>query len=203
MSETTKKTNYLTDAWLVILLALLYGLALAGVHAGLSGRIAHNQQAEAFAAVPRLIPGADGDRTEVEIRLYDGREWNVMRAFSAEGELVGWVMPMAGQGYADRIEVLVGMNADLTTLEGIWVLDQKETPGLGDYITADYFRERFEGKSSDLTLTVVKGEAQRPQDIQALTGATVSSESVTRIVNRAMETLKGIVAAAADGPDAM
>ena len=129
-------------------------------------------------------------------RSYADREWTVLRALDSDGQQVGWVLPFEGQGFADKIKVLVGMNADLSTLTGIWVLEQKETPGLGDYITAEYFRDRFAGKSADLTLTVVKGEPRGPQEVEALTGATVSSESVVRIVNRAMETLKGIVGAA-------
>jgi electron transport complex protein RnfG len=82
------------------------------------------------------------------------------------------------------------MDADLSTITGIFVLDQKETPGLGDYITSEDFRKRFENKPTDHPLVVVKSDPDAAHEIMALTGATVSSESVSSIVNVAISNLK-------------
>ena len=59
------------------------------------------------------------------------------------------MLPAHGQGFADRIDVLIGVNADVSTITGMYVLDQKETPGLGALITEEPFREQFRGVSTD------------------------------------------------------
>jgi electron transport complex protein RnfG len=100
------------------------------------------------------------------------------------------VVPAQGQGFADRIELLIGLDASATTITSLYVLDQKETPGLGDQITGEGFRDRFRGRSADVTLRVVKGEAEGGSEVTALTGATISSESVAAIVNDALANLK-------------
>jgi electron transport complex protein RnfG len=192
MNETGKRQgNFLAQGWLVILLAILYGGALAGVQIGLGPRIRENKRNETYDQIPRLVEGAVKERTE-EIIVVDkaGRPTRVYRAINRDGTLCGWVLPAAGQGFADRIELLVGLDARMSVLTGLFVLDQKETPGLGDYITGRDFRERFLGKSTAQPLVVVVGDAETDDQIQALTGATISSQSVADIVNGAIKNLK-------------
>jgi electron transport complex protein RnfG len=102
-------------------------------------------------------------------------------------------VPASGQGFADRIELLVGLNTDLSTITGLYVLNQKETPGLGNLITSDeLFLNQFAGKSTEEPLVAVKTDpVAGSNQIRALTGATISSESVADIVNDAMDNLKG------------
>jgi len=192
MNETGKrKGNFIAQGWLVILLALLYGGALAGVQIGLGPRIRENKRNETYEQIPRLVEGAVKERTE-EIAVVDktGRSTRVYRASNGEGTLCGWVLPAAGPGFADRIELLVGLNAPMTVITGLFVLDQKETPGLGDYITGGDFRDLFRGKSTAKPLVVVVGDAEAGDQIKALTGATISSQSVADIVNEAIRNLK-------------
>ena len=96
-------------------------------------------------------------------------------------------MPASGVGFADRIELLIGTDARLTTLTGLYVLDQKETPGLGDYIAQPEFRQRFADRPLVQLLELVKHEPSSPHEVQAISGATVSSQSVCSIVNEAIQ----------------
>jgi Na+-translocating ferredoxin:NAD+ oxidoreductase subunit G len=182
-----KKTNYLQQAWLVLLLGFVYGGALAGVHTTLAPRIAENRLQETLNVMPNLVPGAVIEQTEMlSLAGPDGRQEYVYRTRNAAGQHNGWVLVASGQGFADRIEVLIGLDASLATITGIYVLDQKETPGLGDYIRDPSFLDRFQGKSADQSLSVVKTAPQLPGEIQALSGATVSSWAVCDIVNQAI-----------------
>jgi electron transport complex protein RnfG len=191
MSQPPRQRGYISQAWLVILLALLYGAALAGVQTSLSGRIAENKKNETYDVIPALVRGGDKSKTvAVEVKGKDGKDARVYQVFGADGAHRGWVIPAVGQGFADRIEVLIGLDAPLATITGLYVLEQKETPGLGDYITGQDFRDRFKGKPTDTPLVVVKAEPQADNEIQALTGATISSESVSAIVNAALANLK-------------
>ena len=73
---------------------------------------------------------------------------------------------------------------------GIFVLSQKETPNLGDSITSGpKFTDQFRGKPTAPPLTVVKSAPSEDHDIHAITGATISSESVAAIVNQAISRL--------------
>jgi len=191
MSQAPKRVNYIGQAWLVILLALLYGGALAGVQNTLSGKIAENKKNETYHVIPSLVSGADAAKTvELVVRGEDGKEAQVYQVMGPDGAHMGWVVPAAGQGFADRIEVLIGFDASLSTITGLYVLDQKETPGLGDYITGADFRDRFKGRPTDEPLVVVKSDPQADNQIRALTGATISSTSVSDIVNAAVANLK-------------
>jgi electron transport complex protein RnfG len=186
------RQSTIAQAWLVILLALIYGGALAGVQVGLGERIRANKRNETYDQIPSLIAGAVKDQIkEHSVVGANGKTTVVYEARDANGHCVGWVLPGSGQGFADRIELLVGLNPDLTTIRGMFVIEQKETPGLGNYITdADRFRNQFVGKQVTPPLTVVKSNPDPKHEIQALTGATISSESVSSIVNQTVANLK-------------
>lgn len=193
MTETSPhdKSGYVRQAWLVILLAIAYGGALAGVESTLGPRIAENKKNETYDVIPHLVPGADKSRT-VEVTVEDaaGQPHRVYEARGADGALRGWVLPAGGQGFADRIDLLIGMDPEASKITGLYVLEQKETPGLGDYISGKDFQDRFRDKPTAAPLVVVKGEPGTANEVRAITGATISSESVAAIVNRAVADLK-------------
>ena len=192
MDSKTPESGYLRQAWLVILLGLLYGGALAGVQTSLGPRIEANLRAETLRAVPGIVPGAEAAQTtEHTIVGRDGRRRRVYRAYTPEGTPAGWVLPASGLGFADRIDLLVGLDPALNTITGIYVLDQRETPGLGNFIAAEEFRGQFEGKSAAAPLRVVKhAPAAGRNEVRAVSGATMSSESVAHIINAAIENLR-------------
>lgn len=195
MSETPEKGGYITQAWLVILLGLVYGAALAGVHTSLSGRIAENIRNATYSVIPLLVEGADKEHVEeIMVTGQDGKEIRVYKANDANGFHRGWVVPATGLGFADRIDILVGTDANVTTITGMYVLGQKETPGLGNKIVEDEFRGRFKGKPAATALTVVKSTPQADNQVLAVTGATVSSESVVSILNAALANVRQAVA---------
>jgi electron transport complex protein RnfG len=191
MNAEAKRESYIGQAWLVIALAALYGGALAGVETSLAPRIAQNRKSETYNVIPELVPGADKANTaEVLVEPSSGRETRVYRAIASDGTHCGWVVPAEGQGFNDRIELLIGLDPELSTITGLYVLDQKETPGLGDYITGEGFQSQFADKPTGAPLVVVKSDPQADNEIRAISGATISSESVSAIVNSAIAELK-------------
>lgn len=177
MADARRRGGYLGDAWLVLALSSLFAGALAGVQLAVAAKIEQSKLAETASQVPRLVPGADrGEPVTV-----DGQ--TVWRA-TAGGRLVGWVLPAGGPGFADRLELLIGLDAGATRLTGLYVLEQKETPGLGNRITEESWRRQFADRPA-APLRVTKATAGEGE-VQAVTGATISSESVCRIVNEAV-----------------
>lgn len=194
-----KKSN-LAQAWLVLLLATLFGTALAGIQAKLGPVIEANKVKETMAKIPVLVLGedlaaelaADNQALTVKSRVIEVKKngttkfYTVYDAWLPEGKMVGHVVKADGQGYADKIELLVGLDAQGDTITGLFVLDQKETPGLGAKILEDNWRGQFKDKATRNTLSVVKGGGAKDDQIDSISGATISSRSVAGIVNTAV-----------------
>jgi electron transport complex protein RnfG len=191
-ADTQQRSSYIRQAWLVILLGLLYGAALAGVQTGLGPIIEENKRRETFGVIPELVTGTDPEHiAALELTTADGKARRVYRAANADDQLLGWVVPASGLGFADRIDLLIGLDPHVEQITGLYVLDQKETPGLGNLIVDADFRDQFVDKSALKPLEVVKTEAAPgSNEIRALTGATISSQSVADIVNKAVEELR-------------
>jgi len=190
-----KRSGYIRQAWLVLILAAGFGAALAGVYVGLRNRINQNKKNATYDQIPKLVCVTEGghekraEKALTEELQIEGRQvykafWRDPNDRAAKPEHIGWVIRASGQGYADRIELLVGLDAKAERLLGIYVLDQKETPGLGDGIRSSW-RNQFAGKSALEDLKVVKNEP-KDNEIRAISGATISSKSVTKIVNKAI-----------------
>ncbi|MBN2474435.1 MAG: FMN-binding protein [Pirellulales bacterium] len=192
MSKAPRKGGYVSQAWLVIVLALLYGGALAGVQTTLGPRIAENKKSETYDVIPHLVEGAARAKTteRTVTGAVDGKPHPVYRAVTGDGTLCGWALPATGLGFADRIDLLIGLCADASTITGIYVLEQKETPGLGNLIGTDEFRGQFAGKRADEPIQVVTAGPVAGNEIRALTGATISCDSVADIVNATVENLR-------------
>ena len=187
--------RHLVQAWLVLLLALGFGAALAAVQSRLGPRIEQNKRDETYDQVPCLVSGAVKENTR-ELKLKVGGEERVVyKAFDGAGRHVGWVIKATGQGFADVIELLIGLDERAGTITGLYVLENKETPALGNKIVEPGFRDRFRGKSTARPLRVTKKPPRAGNEIQAISGATVSSESVTRIVNAAVAEFRKAISA--------
>ena len=110
---------------------------------------------------------------------------------SRDDAISGWVVKAQGQGYADKIEVLIGVDPNIQMITGLFILEQKETPGLGNKITLPVWREQFVGKKTSTPFVVVKEKSTVPNTIDAVTGATISSRSVAGIVHQTVTDIKG------------
>ncbi|NNG02403.1 MAG: FMN-binding protein [Desulfobacteraceae bacterium] len=199
--------NKLVQAWLVLLLAIIFGSALAAVQVNLSDVIAANKLNESLEQVPELVWGAAkaAELVENKVRIdiepgiltvdTDGKKtvYHLFRV-SMDRTLAGWVIRAGGQGYADKIELLIGLSPDAGKISGLFVLEQKETPGLGNKIIFSQWRDQYIGKDTQTPLTVTTGRSNAPDTIDAVTGATISSKSVTDIVNLTTRAVNGRLA---------
>lgn len=198
----------LGQAWLVLLLAIIFGSSLAGVQAALGPKIEENKLKETLEKVPVVILGqARADELAAKDQSLTitpktvsvdkqgiTKFYTLYRADFTDGKTAGWVVKTSGQGYADRIELLVGMDQDAKNVTGLFILDQKETPGLGNKIVEDAWRAQYSGQSTATPFTVVKLPKGGVNEIDAISGATISSDAVTNLVNQAVSDLKPRVA---------
>jgi len=102
------------------------------------------------------------------------------------GNIVGYTVKTApSKGYSGPVEMLTGITTD-GVVQAIAILKQNETPGLGAKATLPEFKDQFNGKSALAEIIVVKSKpAEGSNEIQAITGATITSKAVTDGVNLA------------------
>jgi electron transport complex protein RnfG len=102
------------------------------------------------------------------------------------GKFVGFAIPSDEPGFQDIIAGIFGYLPDKKTIVGFEVLDSKETPGLGDKIIKDQaFTVQFKSLSVEPHIvSVKKGEKKNPNEVEAITGATISSKTVVRLLNK-------------------
>lgn len=103
--------------------------------------------------------------------------------------VVGYTIKVASKGYNGEIELMVGISK-AGKVEGIKILSQNETPGLGANSVKPKFSDQFDNKPLTPLLTVVKTPASKPNEINAITGATITSKAVTLGVNDAIEVFR-------------
>jgi electron transport complex protein RnfG len=104
---------------------------------------------------------------------------------TASGKPVAFISSTAGKGYSSFIQMLVSLSPDLKISE-VKVLGMNETPGLGDQVLEKSFLDQFKGKALP-QIVLIKGETK--ENIQAISGATISSRGVTNGVKDAVQTL--------------
>jgi electron transport complex protein RnfG len=172
------------------------GFALVGIHLITQPRIERNRAEALEAAIYHVLPGASSSQAFVlrdgELAPHrdpDGRlpdEEAVYAGYDAAGEPIGYAIPAEGPGFQDTIKLIYGYDPVRRRIVGMEVLESRETPGLGDKIIKD---EAFVANFRDLAVTpelvAVKKRRTRDNEVDAISGATISSNAVVRIINQA------------------
>lgn len=135
-------------------------------------------------ALPEANSFVELERPEPENAKKKQPSW--YRGLDAEGNLVGYVIQTDHRGYAGPVELMVGVGADLS-VKGYAILHHNETPGLGDAIERPRFIQQFVGKRAEELEVTKRGE---PGKINAVTGATITTNAVVFGIRNGLEALK-------------
>jgi electron transport complex protein RnfG len=171
---------------------LISGVAIIGIYESTLPTITANKARELREAVFKVLPGV----SRMQALVYrDGRilavpepqkdEPVVYGGYDEQGDFVGYAMPGAGPGFQDTIALLYGYLPRDRKVVGMEILESRETPGLGDKIYKDAeFVAEFSALSVEPEIvTVKKGTGTEDNQVDAITGATISSKAVVRIIN--------------------
>ena len=104
----------------------------------------------------------------------------VYAAYSGD-EFVGYVFSAVSSGYGGDVPVTVGVGKD-GTITGVRVGDNEETPGLGSKAAGEKFTSQYTGKAISGGIRIVSGPATADDEIQAVSGATISTNAVNSAV---------------------
>lgn len=186
--------------FVLMVICIVAGTALAFTYRMTKNQIEDQSQEQQLNALKVVLPQANefsDCKSGGEIDYYEGLDKGK--------EVVGYAFVGEAKGYSSIIKVVVGIDLE-GTLTGIEITEQKETPGLGSRdveipVTKTFweailgrggsdrpgrplFESQFVGKiHKDLKVVIGKTDT----DIQALTGATITSKAVTKAVRESME----------------
>jgi electron transport complex protein RnfG len=128
------------------------------------------------ALTPDLPAGADPATLD---RIYEG--------FDGDGRRAGFAIPAGEPGFQDVINLIFGYDPATRQLLGMKVLESKETPGLGSKIESDSaFVAQFSGPETPLVGVKAGRSTGAETEVDLITGATISSTAVVRIINDAL-----------------
>ncbi len=114
----------------------------------------------------------------------------IYRGYREDGTPIGFAIASAEAGFQDIIRVIFGYDDANSSLLGMKVLESKETPGLGDKIEKDTsFVYQFDGVRAPLAGVKARQATGDPHEIDMITGATISSRTVIKIINNALTRL--------------
>ena len=188
MNKTAKMIIVLT------VITALSGAVLSSWDSITKPKIEYHQLQALKAAISDVLPSYDyyEEKALNEKIVYIGKtDDNV--------EHVGIAFEVDGSGFQGNISIMVGVDPSFTSITGIKVLGQIETPGLGTKIVVDpsnkanpfWFPEQFGGVVIFPQIDVVKNSIpQNSNEVQAISGATITSKAVVRIINDNIQQIK-------------
>lgn len=188
MSLSTRMVVVLTA------IGLLSGGFLASVGLLTEERIALNKQREIEMAITQVVPGAMSSE-----KFFEEKALSVYGVKDEGGNLLGYAIYASGMGFQDNITFMLGTNPSLTKINGLYIIEQKETPGLGAKITdRKFFLQYWENKDCSILLSLHKPAVSTPEElgpseINTITGATISSEAVLNIANISLARVRHLI----------
>ncbi|MEP0860324.1 MAG: FMN-binding protein [Ignavibacterium sp.] len=167
------------------LIGIIAGGSLSLVNNWAAPKIALNQKAETERAI--FLVHQDGKNYEP----LNTNGFEVFKVYDEQKNSLGYSLVYSGNGFQGKIKIMIGITEDLNKITSIEILEQSETPGLGTKILEPPYKDQYKGLTPVPAIKLVKGiPPENPNEVQAITGATISSRSVVNIVNEGISKLR-------------
>jgi electron transport complex protein RnfG len=185
----TIKSTFINLLLTLAIVTLVAALSLGYVYQWTKEPIAQAQMAKQLKAIESVVKGYDNNPVleKYKVATPDGKD--SLEFFPAKngGELLGVaIKTRSGKGYSGDIWIMVGFNL-AGEIQNVFVIEHKETPGLGSKMTAPSFVNQFLGKNPEQMKLKVKKDGG---DVDAITGATISSRAYSEAIQLAFDTFK-------------
>ncbi|MCK4851734.1 MAG: FMN-binding protein [Candidatus Omnitrophica bacterium] len=183
MKRIVSGNNAIKMITALLAVGILSAVSLVFIYQRAIPKIEANVREETKEAIESIFPGA------AKIEKIEGKE--IFRVEDAGGRLLGYAFPAEGNGYQGIIKLIAGTDPDISVIKGMKVLESQETPGLGAEIDSKDFRAQFAGLSIERPVEYVKNrKPEKPYQIEAITGATISSRAVVTILNNGIREIR-------------
>lgn len=185
----TSKSSFLSLLLTLAIVTLVAALSLGYVYQWTKEPIAQAQMAKQLKAIESVVKGYDNNPVleKYKVATPDGKDSLEFFPAKKGGELIGVaIKTKSSKGYSGDIWIMVGFNIT-GDIQNVFVIEHKETPGLGSKMTAPAFVNQFLGKNPDQMKLKVKKDGG---DVDAITGATISSRAYSEAIQLAFDTYK-------------
>ena len=200
------KGGFMKDALILCAITLVAGACLGGVYEMTKAPIAAANLAAKAAAYRAVLPEAADFSADDLTAVIDSANGEIaglgygnvtvdeaVTALDGSGAPIGYVVTStSNDGYGGAITVSVGIQAD-GTVNGIEFLTIGETAGLGMNAQKPEWKAQYAGKNVD-AFAVTNNGASADNEINAISGATITSNAVTGAVNAAVYFAKNCMA---------
>ena len=181
----SNKNDIIKPVAVLLAICIIIPLALSLTNRITKDKIAELDEKNSRETMASLIK-ADSF-TEEEFK--DGENDFTYNLALKDGEIVGYIFKTAEKGYGGDVSVMTAVNVD-GTVKSVAILDvSNETPGLGQNAAKESFYTQYEGKTSGISL-LKNGADSAKNEVNAVTGATITSTAVNKAVNQALEQFK-------------
>lgn len=190
--KTFFKTNIeiIVPTAVLSIICIVVTLALSSTNMLTENKIATLAEQTQNEAMSKLI---EADEYPIQTSSLSSGEIDYNTAVK-DGETIGYIFVVDTKGYGGTVSVMTAVNTD-GTIAAVEILDaSNETPGLGQNVTKQDFFTQFTNLTDNIT--VIKGGTANADnnEINAVTGATISSKAVTKAVNEALSYASEIIA---------
>lgn len=176
------------------ILSMLLTLSLIGIVSGGGLAMVSSWAAPLIAANKKAATEEAIFQVQTEAKDYskiESVDYELYKVFDGAGDFLGYALPWEGSGFQGKIRIMIGLNTDASTITAIEILEQVETPGLGTKIAEDPFRGQFESLTAEPQVDWVKGAPPtKDNEVQTITGATISAKAIVAIVNDGLKHLR-------------
>lgn len=192
------------------LVAAICGLIIVSAYEGSLSAVRDNRRVALERAITKVLPGAsktvsyralaDGSIVQADDKDAPAGALSFHAAYDASGSLMGIAAEGSAKGYADTVRILFGYSPPCACVIGIGVINMRETPGIGDKILTDTaFLGNFKALDTRINAelsglanevkTVKHGTKTQAWQVDAISGATITSRAVGRAINEAAQAL--------------
>ena len=178
------KGGYVYSVVFILIVSVFFTTILAGANAFYRPKIENNEET----ALKRSVLYALGEDEDMDNSFKDIRKINIEGRdiyvkYNEKDSVISLAVPFSGPGLWGTISGYMGISGELSAILGIAFTSQNETPGLGGRIDEEWFKDQFRGLPVIKEREISYGEQDSGSSIDAVTGATVTSRAVLKIIN--------------------
>jgi electron transport complex protein RnfG len=181
------KSSFLNMLLTLTGVTLAASLALGFVYQWTKKPIEEAMLAKQLKAIEAVVQGYNNNPVQEKFKVatLDGKDSLEFFPAKLDNKLLGVaVKTRSSRGYSGDIWIMVGFLTD-GTIQDIFVIQHLETPGLGSKMADPLFRKQFSNKNPERSNLKVKKDGG---EIDAISGATISSRAFSEAVLKAYET---------------
>lgn len=172
----------------LFVICLVVGTAMALTNMATADKIQQRVVEASENARKLVLPGTDKFlKMDLEkLKSHGKNDFDTIKeAYAAKkgDKTTGYVFLAGPKGYGGEVSIMIGVN-DKGAVTGVDIGDNKETPGLGTKAKDQEFKGQYLNKKFNI-INVVKRKAQKDDEIQAISGATITSKAVSKGVEQA------------------